>query len=66
MMKDYYGGLDSAHQREDGTFYVSSNSCGCCAEIDNYDTAEELIKLIDEEIKDLTEFRNSLIKGVPG
>ncbi len=61
-MKNYYSDIETIAKRTDGTFYVSSGSCGCCAEHDDYDTAEEVIARVDSEIRDLNVLRNSLIE----
>jgi len=57
----YHSNIDWLHLYADGTYAVYHSSCGCCEEEEKL-TPKELINYIDEEIKNLTEFRNSLIR----
>ena len=57
----YHSDVDWLQLYADGTSSVYHSSCGCCEEEEKL-TPKELLNYIDEEIKNLTEFRNSLIR----
>ena len=58
----YHSDIDWLHLYADGTSSVYHSSCGCCEEEEKIGTTKELLSYIDEEIKNLTELRNSLIR----
>jgi len=58
----YYSDIDWLHLYADGTASAYHSSCGCCEQEEKIGTTKELLDYIDEEIKNLTEFRNSLIR----
>lgn len=58
----YYSDIDWLHLYADGTASVYHSSCGCCEQEEKIGTTKELLDYIDEEIKNLTELRNSIIR----